>query len=272
MVKFTSPDTREFLNNTLVTSGTDNAEDRAWAKVGLVEGDGANGGVGNLESGLGPVTLNTVIPDGAVVNAVIPNFTVNFSTDLEKDILDRIEGYEEFGLRYDDASETWKFITGNNLSTISIFALANTGDTSSTNLDASWWFKFTNDGNTYTVTYRRLDYIFESEAQNKFHYDAEEKIYDYKTGKAVKDTVKILKTNSIVSTGNSIGYPINWQVVDTVTEADGYQDNRKVKVGFFDDDDDGVLTILRYLTYMLNLLYPNLLNLCSLRSTAHMTK
>ena len=241
LVKFTSPDTREFLNNTLVTSGTDNAEDRAWAKVGLVEGDGANGGVGNLESGLGPVTLNTVIPDGAVVNAVIPNFTVNFSADLEKDILDRIEGYEEFGLRYDDASETWKVITGTNLSTSSIFALNNTGDTSSTNLDASWWFKFTNDGNTYTVTYRRLDYIFESEAQNKFHYDAEEKIYDYKTGKSVKDTVKILKTNSIVSTGNSIGYPINWQVVDTVTEADGYQDNRKVKVGFFDDDDDGVV-------------------------------
>ena len=241
LVKFTSPDTRGFLNNTLVTSGTDNAEDRAWAKVGLVEGDGANGGVGNLESGLGPVTLNTVIPDGAVVNAVIPNFTVNFSTDLEKDILDRIEAYEEFGLRYDDASETWKVITGTNLSTSSIFALTNTGDTSSTNLDASWWFKFTNDGNTYTVTYRRLDYIFESEAQNKFHYDAEEKIYDYKTGKAVKDTVKILKTNSIVSTGNSIGYPINWQVVDTVTEADGYQDNRKVKVGFFDDDDDGVV-------------------------------
>ena len=109
------------------------------------------------------------------------------------------------------------------------------------NLDASWFFKFTNDGNTYTVQYRKLDYIFESESQNKFHYDLQEKIYDYKTGKTVKDTVKILKTNSIVSTGNSIGYPVAWQVVDTVTEADGFQDNRKVKVGFFDDDDDGVV-------------------------------
>ena len=44
----------------------------------------------------------------------------------------------------------------------------------------------------------------------------------------------MLKTNSIVSTGNAIGYPINWAIVDTVTENDGYQDNRKVKVGFFD--------------------------------------
>ena len=122
-----------------------------------------------------------------------------------------------------------------------MFSLKYVVSTASTNLDASWWFKFTNDGNTYTVTYRSLDYVFESEGQNKFHYDAQEKIYDYKTGKSVKDTVKVLKTNSIVSTGNSIGYPINWQVTDTITEADGFQDNRKVKIGFYDDDDDGVV-------------------------------
>ena len=241
LVKFTSPDTRQFLNGTLVTAGTDNAEDRAWAKIGAVVLDGANGGIGNLESGLGPITLNDQIPNGAVVNAIIPNFTTRFSTTLENDLINRIEAYEEFGLRYDVQSETWKVITSTNLSTSAVFSLNSTGDTSETNLDASWWFKFTNDGNTYTVTYRRLDYIFESESQNKFHYDTEEKIYDYKTGKTVKDSVKILKTNSKISTGNSIGYPITWQVVDTVTESDGFQDNRKVKVGFYDDDDDGVV-------------------------------
>jgi hypothetical protein len=241
LIKFTSPDSREFLNNSLVTAGTDNAEDRAWAKIGAVVGDGANSGVGNLESGVGPVTLNDIIPNGAVVNAVIPNFTTSFSATLEADIIDRIEAYEEFGLRYDVDTETWKVITSTNLSTSSVFSLGNAGDITGTNLDASWWFKFTNDGNTYTVTYRKLEYIFESESQNKFHYDAQDKIYDYTTGKSVKDTVKILKTNSVLSTGNSIGYPITWQVVDTVTEADGFQDNRKVKVGFFDDDDDGVV-------------------------------
>ncbi len=241
LVKFTSPDTREFKNGTLVTAGTDDAEDRLWAKIGAVVLDGANGGTGNLESGVGPVTLANIVPDGAVVNAVIPNLTTSFSTSLEADLLDRIEAYEEFGLRYDVDSETWKVITSTNLSTSSVFDLANTGSTTGTNADASWWFKFTNDGNTYTVTYRKLDYIFESESQNKFHYDVEEKIYDYKTGKSVKDAVKILKTNSIVSTGSSIGYPLTWQVVDVVTETDGFQDNRKVQVGFFDDDDDGVV-------------------------------
>ena len=241
LIKFTSPDTREFLNSTLVTAGTDNAEDRTWAKVSAVVGDGANSGTGNLESGAGPVTLNNVIPNGSVLSSVIPAFTTSFSATLEADMVDRIEGYEEFGLRYDYDSETWKVITSTNLSTSSVFDTAGAGSALGTNQDASWWFKFTNDGNTYTVMYRKLDYIFESEGQNKFHYDAQEKIYDYKTGKSVKDTVKILKTNDILSTGNSIGYPITWQVVDTVTEADGFQDNRKVKVGFFDDDDDGVV-------------------------------
>ena len=241
LIKFTSPDTRKFLNGTLVTSTTDNAEDRAWAKIGAVVLDGANAGVGNLESGVGPVTLNSIIPNGSVINAIIPNLTTSFSTTLEADLLARIEAYEEFGLRYDTDSETWKVITSTNLSTDTVFSLGNTGSATGTNADASWWFKFTNDGNTYTVQYRKLDYIFESESQNKFHYDLEEKIYDYTTGKSVKDAVKILKTNSIVSSGNSIGYPITWQVVDVVTEADGFQDNRKVKVGFFDDDDDGVV-------------------------------
>ena len=241
LVKFTSPDTREFLNNTLVTSGTDNAQDRAWAKVGAVVNDGANGGVGNLESGQGPVTLSSIIPDGAVLNAVIPNLTLTFNKDLEADIVERVQGYEEFGLRYDESSETWKIITSTNLSASNIFSTGNAGDATDANLDASWWFKFTNDGATYTVTYRQLEYIFESESQNKFHYDAQEKIYDYKTGRSVKDSVKILSTNSIVSTGNSVGYPIIWEVVDTVTEADGFNDNRKVKVGFFDADDDNVV-------------------------------
>ena len=241
LIKFTSPDTREFLNDTLVTAGTDNAEDRSWAKIGAVEGDGANGGLGNLESGVGPITLNDVIPNGSTVSSIFPNLTTTFTTALKNDLIDRIEAYETFGLRYDVESEEWKVITTTNLSTSTAFTLTGAGDTTGLNVDASWWFKFTNDGNTYTVTYRSLDYIFESESQNKFHYDVEEKIYDYKTGKSVKDTVKILKTNSIVSTGNSIGYPITWQVVDTVTETDGFQDNRKVKVGFFDDDDDGVV-------------------------------
>ena len=241
LVKFTSPDTREFLNGKLVTAGTDNAEDRVWAKISAVEGDGANFGDGNLESGVGPVTLNNVIPANSVASAIFPLFTTSFTTALKNDLIDRINAFEEFGIRFNEESGEWVVITGANLSASNTFALTNAGDSTSTNLDASWFFKFTNDGNTYTVAYRSLAYIFESEGQNKFHYDKSEKIYDYTTGQSVKDSIKVLKNNTIVSTGLGIGYPINWQIVDTIEESDGYQDNRKVQVGFFDTDDDGVV-------------------------------
>jgi hypothetical protein len=241
LIKFTSPDSREFLNGVLVTAGTTNAEDRQWAKIAAVEGDGANGGVGNLESGLGPITLNNILPANAVLSAVIPNFKNTFSATLKTDLQDRIEAYEEFGLRYDEENEEWKVITTANLSSNTVFSTAYAGDITSTNLDASWWFRFTNDGNTYTVTYRALKYLFESAGQNKFHYDRTERIYDYTTGRVVKDSVKILKNNTVPSTSTALGYPITWQVVNTVTEADGYQDNRKVEIGFYDSDDDGVV-------------------------------
>ena len=241
LIKFTSPDTRKFLNGKLVTAGTDLGEDRKWCKISAVVGDGANSGEGNLESGVGPITLNDIVPQGAVLNAIFPKFVTILDSALKTDLQDRIETYEEFGLRYDEENAEWTVISAANLDTDTIFSLDNAGDNTSSNQDASWWFKFTNDGNTYTVNYRKMDYIFESEGDNKFHYDKTERIYDYISGKSVKDTVKILKSNTAPSTGSPIGYPINWQVVDTVEEADGYQDNRKIKVGFYDDDDDGVV-------------------------------
>ena len=241
LLKFTSPDTRQFKNGKLVTAGTDEATDRLWAKVATVVGDGANAGVGNLESGVGPITLADIIPSNSVIKGVIPQLATSLGATLKADLQDRITAYENFALRYDETTGTWKVITTTNVSSNTVFSLGFAGDTSATNLDQSWWFNFTNDGSTYTITYRKLEYIFESSGQNKFYFDPQEKIYDYTSGQTKKDTVKLLKNNTLVSTSNAVGYPITWQVVDTITEADGYQDNRKVKVGFFDSDDDGVV-------------------------------
>ena len=241
LLKFTSPDTRQFKNGKLVTAGTDEATDRLWAKVATVVGDGANAGVGNLESGVGPITLADIIPSNSVIKGVIPQLATSLGATLKADLQDRITAYENFALRYDETTGTWKVITTTNVSSNTVFSLGFAGDTSATNLDQSWWFNFTNDGSTYTITYRKLEYVFESSGQNKFYFDPQEKIYDYTSGQTKKDTVKLLKNNTLVSTSNAVGYPITWQVVDTITEADGYQDNRKVKVGFFDSDDDGVV-------------------------------
>ena len=240
LVKFTSPDNRKFLNGKLVTPTTDGAQDRNWVKIANVVGDGANAGAGNLPTGVGPITINDVVTTNSVASLVITPFATTWSAELKTDLQNKIETFEDFGLRYDEVIGEWKVITSQNLNNSLVFSLGNTGDSSNTNQDASWWFKFTNDGNTYTVEYRSLDYIFESKSQNKFYFDKNEKIYDYTLGKAVTDSIRILKSTTVPSTNSIIGYPIDWAVVDTVEEVDGYQDNRKVKIGFLDYDDDGV--------------------------------
>ena len=60
--------------------------------------------------------------------------------EIEADLIDRIEAFEDFGLRYDIDSETWKVITSTNLSTSAVFDLNNAGSTAGTITDPSWWF------------------------------------------------------------------------------------------------------------------------------------
>ena len=242
LIKFTSPtpNTTKFLNNVFVPASTQLAQDRLWVAVGNIVGDGSNSGLGNLASGLGPVTLSGAVPTGALATAVYAPFPTVFDATLITKMQTLIANYQNFGVRFDFSSGTWQIISAANLNTTTEFSLTHAGDTTATNQDASWWFKFTSDQTIYTVTYRALDYIFQSVEQNVFHYDSADKVYDYVSGTSVKDSVKILKGNTVPSTGFPIGYPITWQVVDTITEPDGYQDNRAVKVAFYDSKDNGV--------------------------------
>ena len=47
-----------------------------WAKVQSVIGDGTNANRGALANGLGPITFNENIPDGAIANSIVPKFTI----------------------------------------------------------------------------------------------------------------------------------------------------------------------------------------------------
>ena len=76
------------------------------------------------------------------------------------------------------------------------FSLTNAGNISGQALDSSWLIAFTTVGQTYTVSYRGLRYVFESVLETNFYYDGTTKIFDAKTGLTVHDQVKVLKINS----------------------------------------------------------------------------
>jgi hypothetical protein len=73
-----------------------------WASPQQIVGDGYNGGLGNLSSGAGPVTINNFVPTGAIVDTIIPLFVTDLPNALEQSMAEQMLLFRNFGLGYDN--------------------------------------------------------------------------------------------------------------------------------------------------------------------------
>ena len=246
LLKFTAPPGYYFdkSNNNAKTLGTAtvlNSTDTLWVKVISVIGDGTNGGSGTLDNGQGTVILNDIIPQDAVLSELIPAWKSTISTTVISTMVDLIFSNKPFGLRYDIETATWQIVFEVNLNTLDNFSLGKQGDNSNQQLDSSWLILFTTDTEFYTVTSRLIRYIFESDKQIRFFFDASDKIYDTKTNTIIKDKIKILNINTAPPAFiNSFTYDRDWEITQEYTGLDGYIDTKKIEITFSDSDDDGV--------------------------------
>ena len=246
MVKFTAPSGYHFMTNDDNKLMLGDATHRystsyIWTKCISV----TNGGnTVDETTGLGGVVFNDAIPDGAVLDSAIPKLSTQLIVDIQGQMVDQIFSYNTFGLRYDRESRSWKVITQDNLNITGDFSLGQAGDISNSRIDSSWLFLFETDGETYTVTYRTLRYIFESDTELRFYFDNNKKIFDSKSGKIIRDRVSVLNINNDVnsSTGTeSYTLDYDWEISSVYRDQDGYIDSTRVEVAFFDSDDDGVI-------------------------------
>ena len=238
MLKFVAPDGYHFMqDNTLMIGDADHpgSKEYLWTSVVSVEGDGAD-----TESALGPIYVNDRVPQGALLTEIKPKFADNLLPDVIVQIIDQTFAYNDFGLRYDELDRQWKIILDENLDTTSNFNLGKAGNTSSQNLDSSWLLWFKTDGESYTVTYRNLRFIFESDDEIKFYFDSADKIYDSKTGKVLKDKINILNINKKPDELVPFTQDYTWSISDGYRDASGYIESKKIEITFFDSDDDGI--------------------------------
>lgn len=243
LIKFIPPSGMAFKAGKLVTANaTDPTQrDRLWTKVVKVAGDGTNGGKGILTTGYGAISLNDTVPSGAIAIRIVSKFINDLPQDLEIEIVNQCYQNLNFGLRYSVIDSSWKIITATNLNLISDFALGKVGDTTNNNLDASWMIAFVKEAEQYVVRVRVLDYVFGSIEQNRFYLDINQKAYNDRIGRVVKDQVKILGINP----GNNLITPLNedisFEIVDTIKFDDGYESAIEIKLAFTDSNDDGFI-------------------------------
>jgi hypothetical protein len=192
------------------------------------------------------VALNNFVPTGAVAAEVIPIFITDLPLSFETQMADQILLNRNFGIGYDSQGDvtgtagSWYLITSTNLAQDQAFSLADAGNTSGANLDASWLVQFVTDGSTYTVTSRALEYVFASLLQTRFFYYGDQQIYDSRTGTVIQDFINVLKTNSRPDSALPLAEDAVLNIVAQPVLSDGYVDDFQVLVSFKDSDADGV--------------------------------
>jgi hypothetical protein len=249
LIKFTAPPGQYFdRNNRLQVGVPQRADERTnlWASPLNVVGTGNNQGIGNLPSGQGPVTLNTFVPTGAVVDTIIPLFVTDIPISLEQAMAEQIALYRNFGIGYDNNGDitgtpySWYIITSTNLDEDAEFNLSNAGSTSGTSNDASWLVQFVTENENYTITFRGLAYYFGSVLQTRFFYKDGQQVYDSRTGTVIRDFINILASNTLPDDSDPLGSDVFMTITGQPIESDGYVDDFQVLVGFSDLDNDGV--------------------------------
>ena len=195
-----------------------------------------NGSQAVLSDGQGPVNVSVNLSSNAQVIAVIPAFSNQFTTPFLSQLISLINNYNNFGLRYDQSSRTWKIINAQDLDTTNQFSQEFQGDITGLNKDSSWLLKFSVNNSIYTVDVRGLNYIFESTEETKFYFDPQTKVYDPATGTTINDNVKVLKVNGNASTGSPLTNDIVLNIYNQIPESDGYVDASKILVTYSDDN------------------------------------
>jgi hypothetical protein len=243
LIKFVPPAGKAFRLGKIVDIDINdpNQTDKIWAKTVKVTGDGTNAGRGILSTGTGPIFFNEVIPTGAIADRIVPKFISNISDALELQMVNIITSNLNFGLRFDYSTSSWKIITSTNLNLLNPFSIGTTGDNSNTNLDTSWLIAFVKGVDSYNVKARSLDYVFGSLNQNRFYFDSNQKTYDSRTGKVIKDHIKILGINTDSNLINPLKQDVKFDISNVIKFEDGYQSSVEIKIAFSDDDDDGII-------------------------------
>jgi hypothetical protein len=235
LVQFAAPTGYYFTATNQLVVGTPTQPDEKltiWASPTAVYLAGTAQGLGNLPSGLGPVVLNNFVPTGAIPVQVIPVFTTDIPTSVQQTVVGQIALNQNFGLGYNNLTDTWYVITSSNLAVDAEFSLANAQNTSGANLDASWLVQATYSGSTYTVVSRSLEYYFGSVLQTRFFYYTSDPIYDSRTGTVIRDYINVLKVNSQPDSSTPMGSDNVLTIIDQPVLSDGLVDDFQVVVSF----------------------------------------
>ena len=227
LLKFVAPSGYYFNSNNKLVPGIPGPSDKTfvWSTVLNVVGDGYNGGIGNLATGKGPISLSTPMPEGAIVDTIIPSFTNLLPNSVIQECITRMLLNKSFSLVFNN--------------TLAINQVR-WSVTDYPNMD--YFINFENlTTDVYLVTHKSIAYYFGSVKEVRFVFDRDKIVYDPQSGKLLQDQITLLKSNSQPNSNNPLPRDLSLSVVGNATESDGYVDDFAIEVSTIDANNPGVI-------------------------------
>jgi hypothetical protein len=155
-----------------------------------------------VDDGTAPdgVILEIKIPDDVRIVSVFPPFRSILTNAEQSTIKAQLDLKLDFGITWNQDTQTWNIITNDNINKTGEFSLVNQGDTSSSNLDSSWMIMLEfipggTEDDQWRITDRGFGVFFESAREHDFFFASDQPAVDPETGSVVNDTVILLDCN-----------------------------------------------------------------------------
>jgi hypothetical protein len=151
-------------------------------------------------TGTDGIILERILDNDTVLFSIMPPIRNQFNDTENSAIKAQLHNLQEFGIGWNQITQTWDIIANSNLNKSGPFSLEFQGDATNTEKDASWFVYFHyipngNDGPEWEIVDRGMGIFFESSRDINFVYANTVPQVDPYTGKLVFDNVNILGCN-----------------------------------------------------------------------------
>lgn len=187
---------------------------------------------GTSQTGSYGVLISGQVPNNTGVSRVIPPLRVTFTAAEEAAIVAAINLKQNFGLRYDLNTITWKVIPNTQLAVDADYNTVSGSD---------WLVQFVyQSASGWQVTVRGMRYVFESVADTTFYLANTTPVIDNQTLVSARDNIRVLRYN-LNGQGQPLPQDLRFGIISQQVYPDGYVDPRQVRVSFWDNNNDNLV-------------------------------
>lgn len=178
----------------------------------------------------GYVVLSEPVTTSWIASKYIKLFRTKFNTSEVQLIGTQLAKQTDFILYYNSDVSTWNILEGTYVD--------NTVEVDS--VEYPIFVKATYNASSWDFISYGVNYVFIGGDKVKFYFVSTSKISDISTGTVQNDKINLLSVNNAPANNNGYSEPVNYQIIDTVNQENGYMDGSRVLVTSAKLDSSGI--------------------------------